>query len=1320
MSAKGFAVLLVVWCFLPLVAVQTANGNVEQRVVKGEDWVINNTTLVENEVKILNGNLIVQDGGNLTLSNVTLIMNCSYDGQYNIEVQSGGAMYVLNNSNITSANPNYEFMWWVRSESKFEMRDSELSECGWEDGYYGLTIETDKAFLSNSSIFNNHCSIYLHNSSNSNINACHIYNNSRFGVYLYNSSNSNINACHIYNSSDYGVWLISSSNNSISMCSVYNNYYGIELRYYSNNNQITAIQARNNRYGIQVILSSHNIIKNSDTTFNSNYGLFFSDAPHNIVRNSNVSNNGMDGLHYCGGNDHNNLYENLTISNNGMDGIHFWHTCDTTILNCTISDNGKNGIIIYYSSNNNIIKNSLITQNKCGVAISSEGGASSNNLIYHNNFINNINQAQDICTNYWYNETLGEGNYWSDYTGYDTDGDGIGDTPYYIPGGSNKDDYPLMRPWGSPNIRLEENFDVFSTQKEIRFVVNATNTEDQTISNVTVAFRVNNTLVDTQNISLFPQRSEKITGIWRAPTIGSHNIEILADPADEIIERLESDNRAWGTIRVVDLIVTEEDISFPLTPNGTVIKAAISNFGHVSAAPPIKIYLNNNLTHQEIIEIPPKSSVNISVPWNTPGEYWVEVVVDPDNLFIESDKTNNKAKVKWTNSMGLPDLEVVKVEFTPERPIIYKECIITAQIKNIGYAPFYNAVVRFYANDTEIGNTTLSQINPSNISMPSCLWNAKPAKITVKIDTSGAQEYNQANNEQTTYVTLNDLRYPDLSITNADITFSKANPIYGETIKIYTSVHNVGTAASDVALLKFYIGGNLYAQHELPSIDPASSNLTDILWEAKDITNIAVEVIPTGYDHITTNNQAAVYSPPPRKSDLMINRGSIVLPEEIVANQTIEILVFVYNIGNAPGEGNVTFEVEGILFKSESTGTVIENDKSSVTIVTSLPLAPGTYTARINILNLTFDSNVDNNEVLFQINVSDTPSPDLRIISIKTDPEYLEEGRGYYIVIEVLNSGNRSGDVAVIVFANGREIYNKTELAIEPGETREVKIGCNEPHGTNISVVLLSPKDPNEIISQGFLTVKTHPWYYIPPKYFWAIFLGTILAVLAIGGGAFVRLRIKETAEELATKSPYQRIFNYSNEFPGSTIKAISEDLGMSYKKTWKYIHKLAEERRGALLRLVKKEGEKDVRVYPEEMRVPRLLPPQREILERLIRHADGGISPSLLHDMIGMRWGKLQNYMKGTATIIGLEQAGYVVSRTIGARTKYLLNPELKEVIDALKKNPDTTVRELGSITKIKSEDIKKYLDMLVAGDIVTGKGTGEEARYMLKVVMG
>ena len=147
-----------------------------------------------------------------------------------------------------------------------------------------------------------------------------------------------------------------------------------------------------------------------------------------------------------------NLYVNKTINLFGnskglsiIDGnmntyVIYVSNHNITIKNLTIK-NGQTGINLK-NSYNITIKENTIQQTNLGINIDN----SSNNTIYSNNFINNTNNAYDAYNNTWYNPHLNKGNYYDNYNKKDTNNDGISDTPYNIPGGKNKDLYPLMQP----------------------------------------------------------------------------------------------------------------------------------------------------------------------------------------------------------------------------------------------------------------------------------------------------------------------------------------------------------------------------------------------------------------------------------------------------------------------------------------------------------------------------------------------------------------------------------------------------------------------------------------------------------------------------------------------------------------------------------------------------------------------------------------------------------------------------------------------------------------------------------------------------------
>jgi len=89
--------------------------------------------------------------------------------------------------------------------------------------------------------------------------------------------------------------------------------------------------------------------------------------------------------------------------------------------------NGR-GLLLQNSGTNELTGNEL-AGNGIGAYLTS---GSEDNLLAGNRFLRNLVQVyQDHAgTNAWFRE--GRGNYWSDYTGFDWNGDGVGDSAYQL------------------------------------------------------------------------------------------------------------------------------------------------------------------------------------------------------------------------------------------------------------------------------------------------------------------------------------------------------------------------------------------------------------------------------------------------------------------------------------------------------------------------------------------------------------------------------------------------------------------------------------------------------------------------------------------------------------------------------------------------------------------------------------------------------------------------------------------------------------------------------------------------------------------------
>ena len=234
---------------------------------------------------------------------------------------------------------------------------------------------------------------------------------------------------HLINSHDCTI-----INNTISRAGI-----GIYLYFMCRNNLIENNSIANNTQGILIEFWSpeQNTIRGNRIVDNHENGIELYDSTKTVIEGNLLERNGY-GIHLEPG--YQPCYQNQILSNciisNQYDGIRMLSTYENTIQWNRIKDNNK-GFFLLGSDDNTIAENT-IQENSWGIE---SGSANDNNILYHNNFIDNTHNAVDGSINSWDNSMLQEGNYWSDFItnpGY----------PHYyqIPGGNNIDHYPLATP----------------------------------------------------------------------------------------------------------------------------------------------------------------------------------------------------------------------------------------------------------------------------------------------------------------------------------------------------------------------------------------------------------------------------------------------------------------------------------------------------------------------------------------------------------------------------------------------------------------------------------------------------------------------------------------------------------------------------------------------------------------------------------------------------------------------------------------------------------------------------------------------------------
>lgn len=178
--------------------------------------------------------------------------------------------------------------------------------------------------------------------------------------------------------------------------------------WYSSDNVIKGNKLSGSRYSLHFMYSKYNLVEDN-VYFDNAVGIFLMYSDGIVVRNNHISHaNGPTGI-----------------------GIGFKETSELVIENNKVLYCAS-GLYIdvspYQPDTVNLFNDNLIAYNGIGIRFLNDWQG---NIFKGNQISDNLTQIF-VGSGMTANRNEWEGNYWSDYTGFDIDDDGIGDTPHEI------------------------------------------------------------------------------------------------------------------------------------------------------------------------------------------------------------------------------------------------------------------------------------------------------------------------------------------------------------------------------------------------------------------------------------------------------------------------------------------------------------------------------------------------------------------------------------------------------------------------------------------------------------------------------------------------------------------------------------------------------------------------------------------------------------------------------------------------------------------------------------------------------------------------
>ncbi|MEO7067103.1 MAG: nitrous oxide reductase family maturation protein NosD [Rhodanobacter sp.] len=184
--------------------------------------------------------------------------------------------------------------------------------------------------------------------------------------------------------------------------------------YVSHDDLIADNRIHNVRYGVHQMYTKRETLQ-GNISWNNVAGMALMSSDHMRVADNHIFNNSSYGILF-------NYVTYSDITGNEIHDIAQERGADSQTV-----DGGEGKAMFVYNSEFNQIHSNLLADSAIGIHITA---GSQDNNVYGNAFVNNRTQVKYVqnVADEWSHD--GKGNYWSNYLGWDLNGDGIGDVPF--------------------------------------------------------------------------------------------------------------------------------------------------------------------------------------------------------------------------------------------------------------------------------------------------------------------------------------------------------------------------------------------------------------------------------------------------------------------------------------------------------------------------------------------------------------------------------------------------------------------------------------------------------------------------------------------------------------------------------------------------------------------------------------------------------------------------------------------------------------------------------------------------------------------------